>query len=142
MGGRNEEQKAKEQNEKNKKGFEIAPQQQQYLDPEELALGTALVTSKKRRRDIIDAGYNRYTFNDEGLPAWFTEDENKHVYRQAPVTREEVEYYKERMRELNAKPIKKVIEAKAKKKSKMISKLNKVRKKAQGILDSTNESAK
>ena len=30
-----------------------------YLSPEALALGTAMVTSMKRRRDIIDDSYNR-----------------------------------------------------------------------------------
>jgi len=121
-----------------KNGFEIA--KQDYLGPEELAMGMAMATSKKRKRDIIESAYNRYTFNDENLPAWFTDDENKHTYRQVPVTREEVEQYKQRMRELNARPIKKVIEAKAKKKSKMIMKLNRARKKAQGILDSNDTS--
>jgi len=122
-----------------KNGFEIA--KKEYLGPEELAMGMAMATSQKRKRDIIEGAYNRYTFNDEGLPAWFTEDENKHTYRQVPVTREEVEEYKQRMRELNARPIKKVIEAKAKKKSKLVMKLNRARKKAQGILDSTETSS-
>jgi len=120
--------------------FEIA--KDNHLSAEELAIGTAMVTSKRRRRDIIEMAYNRYSFNDEGLPKWFTEDENKHTYRQVPVTREEVEQYKQRERELNARPIKKVIEAKAKKKSKLVMKLNRARKKAQGILDSTETSAR
>merc|ERR1712025_345623 len=68
--------------------------------------------------------------------------ENKHNIRQVPITREEVEFYKQRMRNLNARPIKKVIEAKAKKKSKMLDKLDKVRKKAQGILDAAETSSK
>merc|ERR1712226_219152 len=97
---------------------------------------------KRRKRDIIDAAFNRYTFNDQNLPSWFIEDENKHNIRQMPITREEVEVYKQRMRALNARPIKKVIEAKAKKKSKMLSKLDRARKKAQGILDATETSSK
>jgi len=126
--------------EEKKSGFEVV--EQGYLGPEELAMGTAMATSKKRKRDMIEMAYNRYTFNDDNLPAWFTDDENKHTYRHVPVTREEVEVYKQRQRELNARPIKKVIEAKAKKKSKMLSKLNRARKKAQGILDSTEVSAR
>ena len=47
------------------------------------------------------------------------EDEAKHTARQIPVTKEEVQFYRDRMREKNARPIKKVIEAKAKKKSKV-----------------------
>lgn len=47
------------------------------------------------------------------------EDEAKHTDRQIPVTKEEVQFYRDRMREINARPIKKVIEAKAKKKSKV-----------------------
>merc|ERR1711962_221433 len=126
-------------NREKKDGFELV--KQEHLGPEELAMGMAMATSKKRKRDIIEMAYNRYTFNDENLPAWFVEDENKHTFRHVPVTREEVEQYKQRERELNARPIKKVIEAKAKKKSKMLSKLNRARKKAQGILDSTETSS-
>merc|ERR1740136_168504 len=112
------------------------------LDAEDLALGAAIATSKKRKRDIVDGAYNRYSFNDDNLPAWFTEDENKHTHRHIPITREEVEFYKQRMRDLNARPIKKVIEAKAKKKSKMMHKLEKVRSRAQGILDADETSTK
>jgi len=121
---------------------EVGNKRKIELGPEDLALGAAMVTSKKRKRDIIDAAFNRYTFNDQNLPSWFIEDENKHNIRQMPITREEVEVYKQRMRALNARPIKKVIEAKAKKKSKMLSKLDRARKKAQGILDATETSSK
>jgi len=123
-----------------KDGFETVPQG--YLGPEALALGTAMKTSLKRKRDIIDDSFNRYSFNDDNLPAWFMDDESRHTSRQIPVTREEVLYYKDRMREINARPIKKVIEAKAKKKSKMLRKLDRARKKAQGILDATDTSSK
>ena len=61
----------------------------------------------------------RYSYNDEGLPSWFTEDEAKHTLRHVPVTKEEVFYYKQRMMEINARPIKKVIEAKTKRKYKV-----------------------
>lgn len=121
---------------------DVVPKRKVELGPEDLALGAAMATSKRRKRDIIDTAFNRYSFNDQNLPSWFVEEENKHNFRQMPITREEVEVYKERMRALNARPIKKVIEAKAKKKSKMVMKLNRVRKKAQGILDATETSNK
>jgi AdoMet-dependent rRNA methyltransferase SPB1 len=50
-------------------GFEVVPVKQkkkkaQVLSAEELALGQTLVTSRKRKRDILDNAWNRYMFND------------------------------------------------------------------------------
>jgi len=124
--------------------FEIAPQEKAvgYLDAEALALGTAMKTSRKRKRDIIDDSYHRYSYGVETLPKWFEEDESRHKQRPLPITKEEVEMYKQRQREINARPIKKVIEAKAKKKDKMLKKLEKVRKRAEGVLDAADTSTK
>lgn len=60
----------------------------------------------------------RYTFNeDEGeLPEWFVQEEKQHRIRQLPIGKKEVEHYRKRWREINARPIKKVAEAKARKK--------------------------
>lgn len=60
----------------------------------------------------------RYSYNEEEgeLPEWFTEEERQHRRRQLPVDRQTVEAYRQRWKEINARPIKKVAEAKARKK--------------------------
>lgn len=50
------------------------------------------------------------------VPEWFLDDERKHRQRPIPVTREMVEEYKQKWKEINARPIKRVAEAKARKK--------------------------
>lgn len=90
-------------------------------DPEEaatsLALAKKMSKSKKRKRDMIDSGYNRWMWNDpEDLPDWFADAEKKHNKPIAPITKEEFEAMKQYALEINARPIKKVAEAKARKK--------------------------
>lgn len=105
------------------------------LDPEALALGSMMIHSQKARRDIIDSGYNRYTFNDENLPKWFTEEEKKHTRKHMPVTAEMVAEYKAQLKAVNARPIKKVAEAKARKKQRAARRLEKARKRAEAITE-------
>ncbi|XP_030847883.1 pre-rRNA 2'-O-ribose RNA methyltransferase FTSJ3 [Strongylocentrotus purpuratus] len=108
----------------------------QHLDPEGLALGTMMATSKKATRQIIEHAYHRYSYGDQDrIPDWLRSDETRHCRRNTPVTKELVAEYRARLREVNARPIKKVAEAKARKKKKQIVKLEKLRKKAEVISD-------
>ncbi|KAM5310458.1 pre-rRNA 2'-O-ribose RNA methyltransferase FTSJ3 [Glossophaga mutica] len=125
-------------------GFEIVPIQDpakhRILDPEGLALGAIIASSKKAKRDLIDNSFNRYTFNeDEGeLPEWFVQEEKPHRIRQLPIDKKEVEHYRKRWREINARPIKKVAEAKARKKRRMLKKLEQTKKKAEAVVNTVD----
>ena len=106
-----------------------------HLDPEGLALGALLKKSKKSREDLIESGYNRWTNNDDNLPDWFVQDEAKHCQKQFPVTKEMVREFKARLKEINARPINKIAEAKARKKRRTLKRLEKIKKKVQGVVD-------
>ncbi|CAH3167195.1 unnamed protein product [Porites evermanni] len=140
-------QKKKETQNTKQKDFEVVPieDNSKYLTnltPETLALGHKMAFSRKNKRDIIDSGYHRWAFNDANLPEWFVEDEAKHYQRQLPVSKEMVAEYRARMKEINARPVKKIAEAKARKKRKEMKRLEKARKKAEAICDTVDVSEK
>lgn len=125
----------------NKDGFEVVPQQKvkrrAALSAEELALGEKMVAGgKKARRDIMDGGWHRFMFNDENLPEWFAKEEELHMKKRPEVDPETVAKYAEKAKELNVKTIKKVVEAKARRKRKVARKLDQARKKSTTILES------
>ena len=134
-------------NDPEKDGFEIVPEAssqsisssaaagKRKLTPEELALGSLLVRSKKCREDLLESAYNRWTSHDEDLPDWFMEEERKYCQKLLPITKEMVQEYHSKLREINARPIKKVAEAKARKKRRMVKKMERARKKATAITE-------
>ncbi|CAM0953766.1 unnamed protein product [Alopecurus aequalis] len=99
---------------------------------------------KKQREQILDDAYNKYMFDDEGLPKWFVEDEKRHTVPMKPITKEEVAAMKAQFREIDARPSKKVAEAKARKKRVAQKKLEKARQKADIVADQSdiNEQSK
>lgn len=125
-------------------GFEVVPIEDpvkyRILDPEGLALGAVIASSKKAKRDLIDNSFNRYAFNEEEeeLPEWFVQEEKQHRIRQLPIDKKEVEHYRKRWREINARPIKKVAEAKARKKRRMLKKLEQTKKKAEAVVNTVD----
>ncbi|KAF5448834.1 hypothetical protein F2P56_029333 [Juglans regia] len=90
---------------------------------------------KKQREQLLDDAYNKYMFQDEGLPKWFLEEEKRHRQPIKPVTKEEIVAMRAQFKEIDARPAKKVAEAKARKKRVAQRKLEKVRKKANVISD-------
>eukprot|EP01066_Platyproteum_vivax_P017473 Platyproteum_vivax@DN7375_c0_g1_i2.p1 len=109
-------------------------------DPQELAeiqaIGSLLI-SKKTRIATIDGAYNRYTFDDPpNLPAWFTDEEREHAYPHLPVSKEMVQAYKAKLREINNRPIKKVQEAMARRKRKAKARLERIKHEARTIAES------
>uniref|UniRef100_A0A672JS32 pre-rRNA processing protein FTSJ3 n=1 Tax=Salarias fasciatus TaxID=181472 RepID=A0A672JS32_SALFA len=110
------------------------------LNAEGLALGAMIATSKKRARDLVDSSFHRFASSDEPweVPEWFLNDERKHRRKSVPVTKEMVEEYKQKWREIDARPIKRVAEAKARKKRKMLKKMEQAKKKAEAVVNTVD----
>jgi len=128
----------------NKDGFEVVPKQKvkkrKALSYEELALGEKLIHSKKAKRDIMDNGWHRYMFNedDKTLPEWFVKEEELHMRKKLDVDPETVEKYREMGKEMNVKTIKKVVEAKARRKRRVAKKMEQAKKKSAHILENAD----
>ncbi|KAL6213617.1 hypothetical protein ACLB2K_013064 [Fragaria x ananassa] len=105
-----------------------------YRKAEILACAKKML-SKKQREQMLDDAYNKYMLDDEGLPKWFLDEEKKHRRPNKPVTKEEINAMKAQFKEIDARPAKKVAEAKARKKRVAMRKLEKIRKKANTISD-------
>eukprot|EP00437_Effrenium_voratum_P057778 CAMPEP_0181534826 /NCGR_PEP_ID=MMETSP1110-20121109/73942_1 /TAXON_ID=174948 /ORGANISM="Symbiodinium sp., Strain CCMP421" /LENGTH=1008 /DNA_ID=CAMNT_0023666191 /DNA_START=94 /DNA_END=3121 /DNA_ORIENTATION=+ len=142
----------KKEEEEEKGGLEVAPLEppkplvpSQPSDPRELAetlaIGSLLVESKKSRMDLLDAGYNRYTFDpNPALPVWFLDDEDKYNKPEIPISKEQFNQFRQRLAEINRRPIRKVAEARARKKKRMAKKLEKLRSTAMALAETSDMS--
>uniref|UniRef100_A0A7N6B9P5 pre-rRNA processing protein FTSJ3 n=1 Tax=Anabas testudineus TaxID=64144 RepID=A0A7N6B9P5_ANATE len=110
------------------------------LDAEGLALGCQIATSKKRARDMMDNSFHRFASSEESweIPEWLLDDERKHRKKPVPVTKEMVEEYKQKWKEIDARPIKRVAEAKARKKRRMLKKMEQAKKKAEAVVNTVD----
>uniref|UniRef100_A0A8C4P172 pre-rRNA processing protein FTSJ3 n=1 Tax=Dicentrarchus labrax TaxID=13489 RepID=A0A8C4P172_DICLA len=110
------------------------------LDAEGLALGCEIATSKKRARDLVDGSFHRFASSEEqwDVPEWFVDDERKHRKKPVPVTKEMVEEFKQKWKEIDARPIKRVAEAKARKKRRMLKKMEQAKKKAEAVVNTVD----
>ena len=122
--------------------FSVHPYSQAKVNHTEYGLNTAeavmlaqqLVNREKTKTQLINDGFNRYSLNSkEGLPSWFLDDEAKNYKLNIPVTKEAMAALRAKQRALDARPIKKVAEAKARKKFKAAQRLEKAMKKAEGV---------
>ncbi|OAA77434.1 AdoMet-dependent rRNA methyltransferase spb1 [Akanthomyces lecanii RCEF 1005] len=101
------------------------------ITAEAMTLAHQLASGKKTSQDVIDDGFNKHAFRDrDGLPEWFIEDESKHDKPHKPISKAAAQAIKEKLRAFNARPIKKVREAKARKKIKAAQKLERLKKKS------------
>jgi AdoMet-dependent rRNA methyltransferase SPB1 len=108
------------------------------MDSEEIAETRALAKKmmrKKFRETAIANSYNRYAFedNEEVIPSWFKEDESRYSMPNLNLTKAEVDEEKATLKEWNARPSKKVTEAKNRKKMRLVKAMSKIKNKAQVI---------
>lgn len=110
---------------------------------EAMTLAHQVALGKKNLHDLIDEGINRYSFRDkDSLPDWFIEDEKKHSKITKPITKEAAATIREKQKQLNARPIKKVLEAQGRKKMRAVKRLEKLKKKSDLINEDTDKSEK
>lgn len=113
------------------------------ITAEAMTLAQQVASGQKSTQDLVDDGFNKYTFRDtDGLPEWFLDDEGKHSKPHRPISAAGAAAIKEKLRALNARPIKKVKEAKDRKKFKAAQRLEKLRKKSALVADDEGISEK
>lgn len=101
------------------------------ITAEAMTLAQQVASGEKSTHDLLDEGFNKFSFRDtDGLPSWFLDDENQHSRPHRPISAAGAAAIKEKLRALNARPIKKVREAKDRKKFKAAQKLEKLRRKS------------
>ena len=113
------------------------------ITAEAMTLAQQVATGKKTTHGLVDDGFNKYSFQDrEGLPTWFLDDENKHSKPHRPISAAAAAAIKQKLRALNVRPIKKVREAKDRKKFKASQRLEKLRNKSALVANEDGTSEK
>jgi AdoMet-dependent rRNA methyltransferase SPB1 len=103
-----------------------------------LALGTMMLRHSKKKA-LVDASYNRFAWNDpSNMPSWFLDDEMRHNKPQLPIPNALLEQIKSRFQKTGTKEIKKVAEARMRKRKRATLKL-KAAKKAANVMAESNE---
>ena len=111
----------------------------EIITAEAMTLAQKIASGETTEAHILDDAFNKYTFRDrDGLPEWFLDDEDRHSKPHRPITAAAAAAIKEKLRALNARPIKKVREAKDRKRFKAAQRLEKLRKKSALLADDTD----
>ena len=113
------------------------------ITAEAMTLAHQLATGKVTKQQLLDDNFNKYALRDvDGLPEWFLDDENQHSRSQRPISKEAAAAIKEKQKALNARPIKKVREAKARKTMRAARRVEKLKKKSEGLAEGDDLSEK
>ncbi|KAF2863111.1 hypothetical protein K470DRAFT_255239 [Piedraia hortae CBS 480.64] len=113
------------------------------ITAEAMTIAHALATGKVTKAQLEDDSFNKYSLRStEGLPDWFLDDEGKHSKPHRPITKEAAQAIRDKSRALNARPIKKVREAKARKIMRAARRLEKLKKKSEGLAEGDDRSEK
>lgn len=101
---------------------------------EAMTLAHQVALGQMTKNDLVNEGINKYAFRDrDNAPEWFIDDEKKHSKIIKPITKEAAAAIKEKLKEMNARPIKKVLEAQGRKKMRALRRLEKLKKKSDMI---------
>lgn len=113
------------------------------ITAEAMTLAHQLATGKITKQQMLDDNFNKVSLRDvDGLPEWFLDDENQHSKSQRPISKEAAAAIKEKQKALNARPIKKVREAKARKTMRAARRVEKLKKKSEGLAEGEDLSEK
>eukprot|EP01038_Epipyxis_sp_PR26KG_P008579 gene8579-11592_t len=107
-----------------------------------IALGTMMLRQSKKKA-LVDASYNRYAWNDsKDMPSWFLDDELRHNKPQLPIPKALLDQIKSRYQSVGTKEIKKVAEARMRKRKRALTKLKAAKKQATVMADNSEMSEK
>lgn len=107
-----------------------------------LALATMMLRHSKKKA-LVDASYNRFAWNDpNGLPSWFVDDELRHNKPQVPIPGALIDQIKSRFQKTGTKEIKKVAEARMRKRKRAAQKLQAAKKAANSMAENNEMSEK
>ncbi|ELP83501.1 AdoMet-dependent rRNA methyltransferase spb1, putative [Entamoeba invadens IP1] len=100
-----------------------------------LSLAGRIVQDPKQRKRMLEASLmNKYaTPDDEDTPIWFKMEEEKHSKVLLPETKEEIAAMRARFKEIDSRPVRKELEAQARKRKKLSSKMRELEQQATKI---------